>query len=81
MPRFSPTDAVEALFYRCEALVDERLELIVGEDIGPILLGGLDKSVMQSKNSYRTLSDAEVCMLPPGRRAANTIAAYVRAAS
>jgi hypothetical protein len=36
MPRFSPADAVKALLYCGEALVDQWLELVVGEDVGPI---------------------------------------------
>jgi hypothetical protein len=38
MPRFATADAVEALLDCARAFVDQRLELIVSEDVGPILL-------------------------------------------
>ena len=41
MPRLSRADAVKALLYCGEAFVDQRLELVVGEDVGPILLNPL----------------------------------------
>ena len=41
MPRLSPADAVKALLYCGEAFVDQWLELIVGEDVRPILLDPL----------------------------------------
>ena len=37
MPRFSPTDPVKALLYCSEAFVDLWFELIIGEDVGPVL--------------------------------------------
>jgi len=41
MPRFAAADAVEALLDCGKAFVDQRLELIVGEDVRPILLNPL----------------------------------------
>ena len=41
MPRFSPTDAVEALFDGGEAFVDERFELVVGKDVWPVVFDAL----------------------------------------
>jgi hypothetical protein len=41
MPWFSPADAVKALLYCREAFVDQWLELVVGEDVGPVLLNPL----------------------------------------
>jgi hypothetical protein len=43
MPRFAAADAVEALLYCGEAFVDQRLKLVVGEDVGPILLNPLPR--------------------------------------
>jgi hypothetical protein len=40
MPRFAAADAVEALLDCGKAFVDQRLELIVSEDVGPILRCG-----------------------------------------
>ena len=37
MPRLSPADAVEALLYGGEAVVDEGLELGVSENIRPVI--------------------------------------------
>src|SRR5260221_559756 len=39
--RGPPADAVEALLDCDEALLDERLELVVGEDVGPVVLDAL----------------------------------------
>ena len=41
MPWFSPADAVKSLLYCREAFVDQWLELVVGEDVGPVLLNPL----------------------------------------
>ena len=41
MPRFAAADAVEALLDCGKAFVDQRLELIVSEDVGPVLLNPL----------------------------------------
>jgi hypothetical protein len=38
MPRFSSANPVKAMLYCGEALVNKWLELIIGEDVGPILL-------------------------------------------
>jgi class 3 adenylate cyclase len=34
-------DTVEALLDRCEALVDERFEVSIGENVGPVVFDGL----------------------------------------
>jgi Na+/H+ antiporter NhaD/arsenite permease-like protein len=41
MPRFAPTDTVETLLYGGKALVDERLELGVCEDVRPVVFDAL----------------------------------------
>jgi hypothetical protein len=37
MPRLSPADAVEALLYGGEAVVDYCLEFSIGENVGPVV--------------------------------------------
>jgi hypothetical protein len=60
MPRISPADAVESLLYCGKAFVDQRLKLVVGEDVGPILLNTLPNQLAWHKLWSPSSSNAAI---------------------
>ena len=65
MARFSPADAVKTLPYCGEAFVDQRLKLVVGEDVGPNRASGLRKRRGTHGRTSRSL-DRRVVSSQPG---------------